>query len=932
MKKIGKGKPNQQLVNERLQRHWSQQELASRVGTTAINVSRWERGVTTPGPYFQQQLCHIFEKSAGELGFAPTLAEPAPDISEPVSPALYDPTIPLPLTGRQQLVGRDSLLVQVRERLCAGDSVALTALNGLPGVGKTALAVALAHDPQVREHFRDGILWAGLGPHPNLLAHLGRWGRLLGLTSAEMEDMHSLEARAISLRSLIDRRRMLLIIDDAWQIEDALAFQVGGLHCAYLLTTRFPEISHQFASEGAMAVQELDEDESIMLLRQFIPQVVENRPEEIRSLVKAVGGLPLATTLMGKYLYLQVQSNQPRRLEVALARLNNTEERFQLAAPLPPLERSPHLPASMSHSLQAAIAISDQHLDEPARNALRSLTVFPAKPNTFSEEAALAVTAQSPDVLDRLSNAGLLESVGPGRYTLHQTIADYAGLQHNEDSAGKRLVDYIPNYVEKHEKDYDILEQDMPVIFTALQIAFEQNASEQLVRIVNAFAPFLEARGMYDTAELHLKRAREAARTLPDAAMLCNVLLHLGRNAQRRGDYAAAEASYQEGLLLARQHELPRSLCSLLTNLGRVKEKQGVYPDAEQYLQEGLALAREQNYTELLADLLDASGIVARNLGNHARAERYWLQGLALARQLENHEHVARLLSSLGKIALSRGIYAQTEVYWQEALQLARQLGHRELMMCELQNLGLLAYYRGNFEEAESYTQQGLTLARQIGDRDRMVSLLQNIAGIHSNRGDFARAIACGQEALALARQVHYEERLIAILRNLGATMLYMDNYAQAEAYLQEGLTLARELKHAEKTSTILMLLGQLAAACSDFSQAEIYMQEGLALSRQIGSSYLICDNLFIWGNFCLLRQQIDEAASAFQQLDDMRPEEDMLLFAQLHYGLARVAAAQGDTCKARELGEMSLASFEKMGHRSAKEVQQWLERQVISQ
>ncbi len=148
LKKVARGNPNQQLVNERLRRHWSQQELANRVGTTAINVSRWERGITTPGPYFQQQLCHLFEKSASELGFVPTLPDPASVVSERTPDAIYDPTIPLPLSGKQQLVGRDGLLAQVREGLCAGNTIALTALNGLPGVGKTALAIALAHDRQ----------------------------------------------------------------------------------------------------------------------------------------------------------------------------------------------------------------------------------------------------------------------------------------------------------------------------------------------------------------------------------------------------------------------------------------------------------------------------------------------------------------------------------------------------------------------------------------------------------------------------------------------------------------------------------------------------------------------------------------------------------------------------------------------------------------
>ena len=828
-------------------------------------------------------------------------------------------------------MGRDALLAQLRLRLCANENVALSALHGLPGVGKTALAIALAHDRKVQEHFRDGILWAGLGPRPNLLAQLGRWGRLFGLTASEMEDLDSVEAWAVSLRSLIDRRKMLLIIDDAWQIEDALAFQVGGLHCAYLLTTRFPEVAHQFTSAGAFTVQELSEDDSISLLQRFVPQVVESRREEVRALVKAVGGLPLAMTLMGKYLHLQVQSSQPRRLQMALARLSNAEERLRLAQPLAPLERSPNLPSGTSLSLQATIAISDQQLAESAQAALRSLSVFPAKPHTFSEEAALAITALPPAVLDQLSDAGLLESSGPGRYTLHQSIADYARFHQNDTAAQTRLVEYIASYVEEHQKEYDVLDRDVPVMFAALHCAYEQHLFVLLTRIVIAFAPFLEARGMYDTAKLHLQRAKQAAISLQDVDALCNVLLHLGRNTQRRGEYSQAEDYYQEGLVLARQHELSQQVCSLLANLGRVTEKQGAYLDAEHYLQEGLMLAQQHNYAEQLSDILDALGAVARLQGDNARAETYWLQGLALAQKLGSHEHAGRLLSSLGKIALGQGAYAQAEAYWQESLLLARQIGHREMMMCGLQNLGLAAYYQGDFMLTEKYTLQGLTLARQIGDRDRIISLLQNIGGLYFDRGDFAQAESYLLEGLALARQVRYEERTGAILRNLGGTMLNRGDYARAGTYLQEALALARELKHAELTSTILMFLGQLAAACGDFPQAEAYMQEGLVLSRQIRTCYLICDNLFVWGEFCLLRKQIDVAASTFQEMLAMMPEDDMLLLAQARYGLARVAAAHGNNIEARKLGDMSLASFEKMGHRSACEAKHWLASLAIS-
>jgi len=60
----------QRLVAERLRRRWTQQEVAERLGTTPGNVSRWERGITSPGPYFRSKLSELFGKSAQELGLS----------------------------------------------------------------------------------------------------------------------------------------------------------------------------------------------------------------------------------------------------------------------------------------------------------------------------------------------------------------------------------------------------------------------------------------------------------------------------------------------------------------------------------------------------------------------------------------------------------------------------------------------------------------------------------------------------------------------------------------------------------------------------------------------------------------------------------------------------------------------------------------------
>ena len=60
----------QRLVAERLRRRWTQLEVADQLGTTPGNVSRWERGITSPGPYFRRKLCELFGRSAQELGLS----------------------------------------------------------------------------------------------------------------------------------------------------------------------------------------------------------------------------------------------------------------------------------------------------------------------------------------------------------------------------------------------------------------------------------------------------------------------------------------------------------------------------------------------------------------------------------------------------------------------------------------------------------------------------------------------------------------------------------------------------------------------------------------------------------------------------------------------------------------------------------------------
>jgi tetratricopeptide (TPR) repeat protein/transcriptional regulator with XRE-family HTH domain len=865
-----KVQPRNKLIEARKQRKLSQRQLAERIGTNYVNVSRWERGITRPGPYFQRKLSQLFGKTEEELDLALTgeaavslLNTSTPKIASPgaftglagssvnsstpiasINESIYDPTIPLP--PPVHLVGRDGELAKLRQLLRTGDSVAMTALHGLPGVGKTTLAITLAHDAEIRAHFHDGILWAGLGPTPDVSSILSRWSLLLGIATPDMTGESGHQELALLLRSAIGARQMLLVIDDAWHLEDALVFKVGGPNCAHLVTTRFPGIASAFAPRATSVIHELGENESMVLLRMLAPQVVERETQKAHELALAVGGLPLALTLLGNYLRLQSYSGQTRRIDAALARLSDAEGRLRISEPRGPAERHTSLPLDVPLSLQSVIDVTGQQLSPQVKVALLALSVFPPKPNNFSEKAALNIANCDVATLDMLIDTGLLESADASHYTLHQTIADYARSALQDDPTPyERLITYTTDFVERHKKDYEILELEYNSIIAALESAYTLGRIWELMRCVYAFIPYLRSRGLYTLAEKQLQRAYAGAIDLGDDDGKSGALLYLGEIAQKRGNYEEAITYLQDGLQLARQLANPERISAMLADLGWITSKRGEYSHAETYLQEGLKLAKQIDNSELICDILETLGSVAGSRGEYDKSKEYMEQALPLAREIGDREKICTLLINLGVTVGEQGNHLQAENYFQEALILARQLGHKEWTCALLSNLGDIASEKDEYNIAEGYFLEGLALAHQFDNREWISALLTNI-----------------------------------------------------------GLTKRKQ---------------------GNFDQAAVYLRDGLALARQIGIPQVIANVLYEYGNFYFELTDVNIAEETYRNMLKITPEGTQDLIALAHYGLGRVAAAQGKLEEAIRLGDISIALLESLGHRKTVEVKNWL-------
>ena len=632
-----------------------------------------------------------------------------------------------------------------------------------------------------------------------MMAWLSKWGHALGMGSSEIARFTTVQARVDRIRTIIGSRKMLLVVDDAWSLRSAMTFKLGGPACSHIVTTRFPQIALRFAGDGAKIVRELDDSNGLILLKQLAPQVVEADFETAQELVHAVGGLPLALVLMGNYLRLEGYDGRKRRIRRALNKLMKTQARMELKEGQTPAQRHPSLLGANTISIKALIAVSDDVLDEAARRTLYALSVFPPKPNTFSEEAALAVSNGPVDALDTLSDYGLLESHGDERYTLHHVIADYANIQHNGHEAEARLVNFFVSYLTQHEKEHQALESETDNILAALERAFELGMKEALIETTRLFYHFLEVRGLYELAVPLLTRAEQTAREMPNRGHLATISLNLGRTVEKQGNYLQAEAYFQEGLTIAQALGWREMISKFLQNLGAIAGKQGRYDAEEAYYQDGLRLARALNKTDQISSLLANLGAVAMDRGDYDLAERYLEEGLSFARALDDPEITTRLLTNQGVVAERRGAYEQAEAFYQESLMLARSFGYQEKITRLLLNLGEVDTIRQRYQQAEHYLQEALNLARSLKLRSLISLILVAWGKLYLKQERWHEAGTTFQETLQLARELGSRQYVADALFGLAQMAFAQGDVRHAKEQAQESLAIFERLGHGER-------------------------------------------------------------------------------------------------------------------------------------
>lgn len=695
------------------------------------------------------------------------------------------------------LIGRDELLQKLRAQLTGEPASARLALYGLPGVGKTALAVELAHDPAVRGAYPDGLLWAGLGPSPELSVLLHLVAGSLGMPQEQFSALDRLDDRVRAVHAAVGDRRMLLVLDDVWTAEDALALQIGGPACGCLLTARSPALVQELTGFEPVEVSELGPDASLRLIEAYAPTAVKARRAVMLEAIHQIGGLPLTLVMVGGFLRRETYSGQPRRLAQAFEALRQVQSWGKLSSPVSALDQRPGMADGAPLSLFGVIAMSERALGEQAQLLLRDLAYFPSKPDSFPEALALAMAEASDADLDELLDAGLLESAGADRYQIHPSISQYAANAGHDPALGGRYVRAVLAWLRENASDPLSFEPDVGCIHRGLDLAELNGMAPEKIELAHLYFQYLRRVGLFrsglEVLEGGLEAVEEGGTPEPGRLLL---LLDAGLAHQRLGEYEAARDHYENASTWADTLGDMSSKCAALQGLGAVAFSEGDFEGARELYEKGLGTARLAGLAGREAGLLSNLGTLAASKGDAVAAGRHFEAGLKLARTTKEPELVLALLSNLGTVNAQRGDLDAAEAAFREGVGLAESHGDRATMVALLTNLGTLAYNQGMEDLAREQFAQALELAREVGDSARTCQLLANLGAIAIGAGEVDLAASYLMEGLSTAETIGHREHQVLLHINLAELHKQEGNTRAYEAELSIARALAEEIDH----------------------------------------------------------------------------------------------------------------------------------------
>jgi len=669
---------------------------------------------------------------------------PEPRPSAKRQPSETPAQLPVAVRG---FTGRDEEMNRLVSILDAtrGESpaVVISAVSGMAGVGKTALAVHWAR--QVESAFPDGQLYVnlrGFDPRGSVVTPTEAVRGFLDAFGVHPDRIPpGLEAQVGLYRSLLAGRRVLVVLDNAVDEQQVRPLLPGAAGCMALVTSR-NRLTGLAVSEGAhmLSVDVLGPGAARDVLAERIgTDRLTAEPDAVRDIVVRCAGLPLALAVVAA----RADALPHRPLSTLVRELR--EERNRLDA----------LDAGESASqVRAAFSWSYRALSPGAARLFRLLGLHPGPDTGLAAVAALAgcPPQEARELLSELTRGHLLSEHAPGRYTFHDLLRVYAGeLVAEQDDARIRRA--------------------------ALQRMFHHY--------------------------LHTARAADALVT-PQPNPVSLPTARRGANVEKPVDYDRALAWFtaEWAVLLEVLRQAPEGfeghVWRLTAVLTTYLDRNGYWQALEDAGRRALAAARLHHDRAGQACAHRSLGLALDRLRHPDPAREHYAQALELFAGLGSDAGQARTYQHLARLSGTQGDRRQALEHARRSLRHYRAAGDRAGQSAALNHIGWQLAHLGDHHQALTHCEQGLALAQVAGDVNGLAHTWDSLGYIHRQLGQDQRAVECYRQAAELFHATGERNHEARCLTCLGDCYHSTHQPAPAQETWAQALAITDELGLAE--------------------------------------------------------------------------------------------------------------------------------------
>jgi DNA-binding SARP family transcriptional activator/tetratricopeptide (TPR) repeat protein len=750
--------------------------------------------------------------------------------------------------------GRDAELERIYAALDpTPTAITIEAIDGMAGIGKTALAIHAAH--RLVERYPDGRLYLHLHAHdPNRppVDPADGLETLLRLIGEEPQRIPtSLEQRAALWRSRLAHRRVLVVLDDAAGSDQVWPFLPGAPGCLVMITSRRRLTGLDGVRPLSLTV--LESHEAALLFRRIIGDGRHLEADAVDEVIRLCGHLPLAIAVVAN----QLRHRPARSVNDLVAKLSQAGHRIA----------EMHLGAS---NLATAFELSYRELSTGRQRAFRRLGLYIGTDMTTDAAAALigCDRAEAEQILEELIDHHLIEEPHSGRVRFHDLLRAYAqeraiAEEPKEEPrrAVQRLLDFYLGvadqadrtlYPHRHRTDVEFSTQAQAPSFDS-HAASEWLRAERAnllacihyagghaflthaIQLSHVLATYLERAAHWEDAARAHEIARQACDEIGDRHAGARVELELSLVHSRTGHYEAAFKHAQEALNAFCEQGDQQGEAETYDHLARASWLSGHNRAALTYAERALAIFRPAGERHGEASALLHRGIALTYLGRAAEAISTFEESLEISRITGDRANEAMIINNIGEIKFARGYHRDALMLFREALSILREHGWRQNEAIALNNIASVHQYKGRHDEALHFYREALSVYRATGDRRNEANVLSNIGATYIHLERYAEALIHFQKALAVARTIgdRYEET--RALHRIGEAQYGSGRFALAYESYERGLAMARGVADPYLEAQCLLGLGDAALHTQGQEPAETLWRQALAIFEHLG-------------------------------------------------------------------------------------------------